>query len=49
LVLVTKYRHGVFTDEMLTRCEEVMRNVCTDFGAQLIEFNGEEICGPFWS
>ncbi|KND30255.1 hypothetical protein IQ63_29760 [Streptomyces acidiscabies] len=27
---------------MLTRCEEIMRNVCADFGAELIEFNGEE-------
>jgi len=26
---------------MLTRCEEVMREVCEDFGARLIEFNGE--------
>ena len=28
-------------DEMLTRCEEVMRKVCEDFGAELKEFNGE--------
>ncbi|MEU4098342.1 IS200/IS605 family transposase, partial [Streptomyces sp. NPDC026673] len=28
-------------DEMLTRCEEVMRKVCDDFGAELKEFNGE--------
>ncbi|WP_217170974.1 IS200/IS605 family transposase, partial [Streptomyces sp. AC512_CC834] len=38
---VTKYRREVFNDEMLTRCEEIMRNVCTDFGADLTEFNGE--------
>ncbi len=42
LVFLTKYRRNVFNDEMLTRCEEIMRNVCTDFGADLIEFNGEE-------
>lgn len=42
LVFVTKYRREVFNDAMLTRCEEIMRNVCTDFGADLIEFNGEE-------
>ncbi|MET9895090.1 IS200/IS605 family transposase [Streptomyces sp. NPDC006465] len=42
LVFVTKYRREVFNDDMLTRCEEIMRNVCTDFGADLIEFNGEE-------
>lgn len=42
MVFVTKYRRNVFNDEMLTRCEEIMRNVCTDFGADLIEFNGDE-------
>jgi REP-associated tyrosine transposase len=36
-----KYRRGVFNDEMLTRCEEVMRDVCQSFEAQLVEFNGE--------
>ncbi|MGW6916984.1 IS200/IS605 family transposase [Kitasatospora sp. NPDC054939] len=41
LVFVTKYRRGVFTDAMLTRCEEIMRKVCTDFEAELKEFNGE--------
>lgn len=41
LVFVTKYRRGVMNDEMLTRCEEVMRKVCEDFGAELKEFNGE--------
>ncbi|WP_369637667.1 IS200/IS605 family transposase [Nocardia sp. JMUB6875] len=40
LVFVTKDRRGPFTDEILTRCEEVMRSVCTDFGAELHEFNG---------
>lgn len=41
LVFVTKYRRGVFSDEMLTRCEEIMRKVCEDFEAELKEFNGE--------
>ncbi|MFD4608670.1 IS200/IS605 family transposase [Streptomyces sp. NPDC058440] len=41
LVFVTKYRRGVFNDEMLTRLEEVMRKVCEDFEAGLKEFNGE--------
>ncbi|MER5432324.1 IS200/IS605 family transposase [Streptomyces sp. NPDC002588] len=41
LVFVTKYRRGVFNDEMLTRCEEIMRKVCEDFEAELKEFNGE--------
>lgn len=41
LVSVTKYRHGDVHDEMLTRCEEIMWNVCQDFEADLKEFNGE--------
>lgn len=41
LVFVTKFRHPVFTDVHLTRMEEVMRAVCDDFGATLVEFNGE--------
>lgn len=41
LVFVTKYRRGVFTDEMLTYCEQVMREVCIDFESELTEFNGE--------
>lgn len=42
MVFVTKYRRTVFNDEMLTRCEEIMRKVCEDFETDLIEFNGEE-------
>ena len=42
LVFVTKYRRGVFTDAMLTRCERVMRDVCEALGAELAEFNGED-------
>ncbi|MFJ9197059.1 IS200/IS605 family transposase [Streptomyces flaveolus] len=41
LVFVTKYRRGVFDDEMLACCEEIMRKVCEDFEAELKEFNGE--------
>lgn len=41
LVFVTKYRRGAFTDQILTRCEEIMRDVCGGFGAELREFNGE--------
>jgi putative transposase len=40
LVFTPKYRRGPFTDEILTRCEEIMRDVCADFGAELHEFNG---------
>ncbi|MBT2511741.1 IS200/IS605 family transposase [Streptomyces sp. ISL-98] len=41
LVFVTKYRRGVMDDAMLTRCEEIMRDVCGSFEAELKEFNGE--------
>ncbi|MFF2929237.1 IS200/IS605 family transposase [Streptomyces mirabilis] len=42
LVFVTRYRRNAFTDAMLTRCEEVMRKVCTNFEAELKQFNGEQ-------
>ncbi|MEE4488670.1 transposase, partial [Streptomyces sp. BE230] len=35
LVFVTRYRRGVFNDDMLTRCEEIMRDVCQSFEAEL--------------
>lgn len=41
LVFVTKYRHGVFDDDMLRFCELPMRKVCGDFEALPREFNGE--------
>ena len=41
MVFMPKYRCGVFTDEMLRRCEEIMRKVCEDFQTELVEFNGE--------
>ncbi len=41
LVFVTKFRHKVFTDRHLTRMEEIMRAVCSDFETELVEFNGE--------
>ncbi len=40
LVFVTKYRHPVFTAAHLERMEEIMRDVCADFGCELAEFNG---------
>jgi len=42
LVFVTKYRRGVFDDAMLVTCQQVMTDVCEDFGVDLIEFNGED-------
>lgn len=42
LVFVTKYRCGVLDADMLGSCEDAMRKVCGDFGAELREFNGED-------
>ncbi|MDA8401229.1 MAG: IS200/IS605 family transposase [Actinomycetota bacterium] len=42
LVFVTKYRRGALTKKMLVRCEEVMADVCADFGRRLAEFNAED-------
>ncbi|NEC89614.1 IS200/IS605 family transposase [Streptomyces sp. SID12501] len=42
LVFVTKYRNGALTEAMLSRCEEIMREVCADFEAELKQFGGEE-------
>ena len=42
LVFVTKYRHKVFADQHLRRMEEIMRDVCTDFETELVEFNGDD-------
>ncbi|MFF1300278.1 MULTISPECIES: IS200/IS605 family transposase [unclassified Streptomyces] len=41
MVFTPKYRRGPFTDEILVCCEEVMRDICTDFGAELTKFNVE--------
>lgn len=42
LVFVTKYRRKVFTDEMLTRLEQILKGVCDEFEVVLKEFNGEQ-------
>ncbi|MER6606012.1 IS200/IS605 family transposase [Streptomyces sp. NPDC000927] len=42
LVFVTKYRRGALTGQILSRCEDVMRDVCTQLDAELKEFNGED-------
>jgi putative transposase len=41
LVFVTKFRHKVFAGRHLSRMEQIMRDVCADFEAELVEFNGE--------
>ena len=42
LVFVTKYRRGVFTKKILDDLEETFTRVCSDFGAKLVEFDGED-------
>ena len=41
LVFVTKYRRGVFTAEIIDDLRGIFADVCTDFEAELVEFDGE--------
>jgi putative transposase len=41
LVFVAKYRRCVFTKPILTDVRGIFQNVCEQFGATLIEFEGE--------
>lgn len=42
LVFVTKYRRRVFTRAILGDMQGIFAKVCTDFEAELIEFDGED-------
>ena len=42
LVFVTKYRREVFTKQILDDLQNIFLSVCTDFEAELVEFDGEE-------
>ncbi len=42
LVFVTKYRREVFTKAILDDLRLIFSSVCSDFGAKLIEFDGED-------
>jgi putative transposase len=42
LVFVTKYRRGVFTEDILENLRVVFAEVCADFEPQLVEFDGED-------
>ena len=42
LVFVTKYRREVFTKEILENLRPIFFSVCSDFEAELIEFDGED-------
>ena len=41
LVFVAKYRRKVFTKEVLDDMRGIFESVCTDFEAQLVDFDGE--------
>lgn len=41
LVLVTKYRCQVITEDILRRLEEIFQATCVKWRCQLMEFNGE--------
>ena len=41
-MFVTTYSRGVFDTEILTLGEQVMAQVCADFGATLAEFNAAQ-------
>lgn len=41
LVLVTKYRKGVFNAKMLETVEDIIHKTCEQMDCELIEFNGE--------
>jgi putative transposase len=42
LVFVTKYRRGVLTGDHLDALRDVFARVCADFGADLLEMDGED-------
>ena len=42
LVFVAKFRKKVFTKEILAYTREIFKSVCKDFGAELVEFEGEK-------
>ena len=42
LVFVAKYRRCVFTKPILADLREIFQNVCEQFGAALVEFEGEK-------
>jgi putative transposase len=41
-VFVTKHRRGVLTGKHLDTLREVFASVCADFGAELVELDGED-------
>jgi hypothetical protein len=46
LIILAKYQHTLFAAVHLERMEQIMRDVCADFGRELAEFNGERARQP---
>lgn len=42
LVFVAKYRRQVFTKPVMQELESIFSSVCSDFEAELVEFDGEK-------
>lgn len=42
LVFTPKYRKKIFINEHLMMMNEIFQKICSDFGGELIEFNGEK-------
>jgi putative transposase len=42
LVFVTKYRRDVFTKAILADLRNIFSDICADFEAELVEFDGED-------
>ena len=42
LVFVTKYRRNVFTKDILEALHPIFDDICKDFDATLVEFDGED-------
>lgn len=43
LVIEAKYRHRVFNGDTINRLRTLFSRTCADFGAQLIEMDGEDV------
>ncbi len=41
LVFVTRYRRPIFTKTILEHLKAILKDVCSDFEANLVEFDGE--------
>ena len=41
LVFVTRYRRPIFTKTILEHLKAILKDICSDFEANLVEFDGE--------